>query len=240
MKAGIGPPAQAVGRVVAAALFALAGAVSPAAATLVKCTDVNGNITYQDVPCEQGQAGRPVPLPQAESRDDASAWEAAARDARVIKGMPKRWVLRARGTPAEIRPASTREQASEVWRYTGREGATIIGFAGSDVAWVREDSGGKDSGPEPRNAALPAEAGAKGAHNRRFVIAGRHCEHVFAEIGPPDRQETLDGTALTVAGPGASRNTRNHYEPQVGDPQMRTVFSCLAGKVIDVERTVVR
>ena len=52
-----------------------------------------------------GEAGRTVELPKAETREDTSAWEAAAREAgRVVRGMPKRWVLRSRGAPAEIRP----------------------------------------------------------------------------------------------------------------------------------------
>jgi hypothetical protein len=173
-----------------------------------------------------------VALSPAEARDDASAWDAAAKEARVIKGMPKRWVLRARGAPAEIRRAVAREQASEVWRYVGQNGNTIIGFAGPDVAWVRENVAGRDV--EPGVVKPVAEAAASGAQNRRFVIAGRACEHVFAEIGAPDRQEALD------ASPANARNTRNYYEPQSGDPQMRTIFNCLAGKVIDVERTVVR
>jgi hypothetical protein len=171
-------------------------------------------------------------LPPAEARDDASAWEAAAKDARVVKGMPKRWVLRARGSPAEIRPATAREGASEVWRYAGRDGAMLVGFAGSDVAWVRDDGTAKEV--EPRVATPANDMPVRGAQNRRFVIAGRYCEHVFAEIGPPDRQEPLDNN------PANARNLRNYYEPQPGDPQMRTVFTCVAGKVVDVERTVVR
>ena len=73
---------------------------------VVKCIDANGNITYQDAPCTAGQAGRTMELAAAEAREDTGAWEAAAKDARVVKGMPKRWVLRARGAPAEIRPAN--------------------------------------------------------------------------------------------------------------------------------------
>jgi hypothetical protein len=66
------------------------------------------------------------------------------------------------------------------------------------------------------------------------VIAGRYCEHVLAEIGPPDRQQPLPASGDSAAG------VRYFYEPQAGDPRMRTVFSCIAGKVADVERTVVR
>lgn len=209
-------------------LFATLGLwAAGAGAEVIRCIDAAGNITYQDVPCNPGQAGRNVPLPTAESPDNAAAWEAAARDARVIKGMPKRWVIRARGTPAEIRPGSAREEATEIWRYTGGNGTLLVGFAGSDVNWIREEGarGGERAAPSPA-------AATRGAHNRRFVIAGRYCEHVVAEIGPPDRQESLAAST-------ANAGVRYIYEPQSGDPQMRTVFSCVGGKVADVERTVV-
>ena len=163
----------------------LLAVTSNAQCNVVKCVDANGNITYQDVPCTAGQAGRSVELPQAEAREDTSAWEAAARDARVIKGMPKRWVLRSRGAPAEIRRATPSERATEVWRYAAKDGALLVGFAGPDVAWVLDEAA-------PRTTAPPApggDAATRGAQNRRFVIAGRFCEHVFAEIGAADREE---------------------------------------------------
>lgn len=196
--------------------------------TLVKCLDADGNVTYQDSPCTSGQTGRTVELPKAESKEDTSAWEAAARDARVVRGMPKRWVLKARGAPAEIRAGTARDEASEVWRYTG----LLVGFAGPSVAWVREENAPpRVAAPAPVAAPAAASApGLRGAHNRKFVIAGRYCEHVFAEIGPADREEPLAGAA----------SRRYVYEPQAGDPAMRTVFVCVDGKVADVERTMVR
>jgi uncharacterized protein DUF4124 len=202
---------------------------------VVKCVDANGNITYQDVPCTPGQAGRSVELPKAEAREDTSAWEAAARDARVVKGMPKRWVLRSRGAPAEIRPATINEKATEVWRYSAKDGALLVGFAGPDVAWVRDEAVSGGAAP----SANGGDAATRGAQNRRFVIAGRFCEHVFAEIGVADREEPLASPA-NAAGAPAPAGTRYTYEPNAGDPQMRTVFSCVGGKVADVERTVVR
>lgn len=227
-----------------AAMALLAPPAAHAQASVVKCVDADGNVTYQDSPCTAGQAGRAVALPKAETREDTSAWEDAARGARVVKGMPKRWVLKSRGTPAEIRPGAPREDVSEVWRYAGKDGATLVGFAGPNVAWVRDDAAAT-APPRPATATAtlrPATATAPatapppivGAHNRRFVIAGRHCEHVLAEIGPADRQAPV---AAAANAPGGVRYT---YEPKDGDPQMRTVFSCIGGKVADVERTVVQ
>ena len=208
--------------------FALVSALASAQG-LVKCVDADGNVTYQDSPCAKGQSGSTVDLPKAETKEDTSAWEAAARDAKVVRGMPKRWVLRARGAPAEIRPGGSREDATEVWRYPTRDGAVLVGFAGPNVAWVREDAA-----PRAPSPAAPAADSTRGAQNRRFVIPGRYCEHVFAEIGPADREEALPSADGTPAA------KRYFYEPQAGDPSMRTVFSCVDGKVADVERTVVR
>ena len=218
------------------AMAVLLGPVAPAFAQgVVKCVDGDGNVTYQDSNCSGGQAGRPVTLPKAESRDEANLWEAAAMDARVVVGMPKRWVQRARGTPVEIRAGTQRDNATEVWRYAPREGvALLVGFAGSNVAWMRDDTAGRESaaGAPPgatagASATAVFDASTRGAQNRRFVIAGRYCEHVFAEIGNADRQEALQG---------ASAGTRYFYEPQSGDPRMRTAFSCVGGKVADVDR----
>ncbi len=222
--------------VLAAALFVVAVDVL-AQSNVVKCIDPSGNTTYQDAPCEAGQAGRSVDLPKAEDRTAAEPWEAAAREGHVIRGMPKRWVLRARGAPQEIRPGSIRDEATEIWRYAERGGAFLVGFAGPDVAWTREDAmaatpagKGKDAAGMGAGAGA-ADPGARGPHNRRFVIVGRYCQHVFAEIGAADRQEPA------ASPPGALRYV---YEPREGDLQMRTAFTCAGGKVVDVERTVVR
>ncbi len=220
-------------------MVVLLGPVAPAVAqSVVKCVDGDGNVTYQDSTCTGGQAGRPVTLPKAEARDEASLWEAAAKDARVVVGMPKRWVLRARGTPVEIRAGTPRDNATEVWRYAPRDGVTLlVGFAGSNAAWMRDDTAGRGGTAEASPGApvgavanAVADASTRGAQNRRFVIAGRYCEHVFAEIGNADRQEAL---------PGANAGTRYFYEPQNGDPRMRTAFSCIGSKVADVDRTLV-
>lgn len=218
------------------------------AQSVVKCVDGEGNVTYQNAPCDKGQAGRPMDVPKAEARDETSAWEAAAREARVVRGMPKRWVLRSRGNPAEIRPGGPREEASEVWRYAARDGVSmLVGFAGPNVAWVRDgarptagamppaaNTAGAASGASAPAGAAGGAAPIVGAQNRRFVIAGRYCDHVFAEIGPADRDTVVAAGAETAAG------KRYVYEPAPGDPSMRTLFSCIDGRVADVERTMVR
>ena len=190
-------------------------------------------------------------MPKAETREDTTAWEEAAKHARVVRGMPKRWVLRSKGAPYEIRPATAREDASEVWRYVGKGSAAIlVGFAGPNVAWVRDDTAAAPA-PPPAATAAPAApaasaAGSKpamqGAQNRRFVLPGRYCEHVFAEIGAADREETVASPAAAAGSeppPAAAEGAKRYfYEPAEGDPTMRTVFTCVDGKVAEVERTV--
>ncbi|MEP7329729.1 MAG: DUF4124 domain-containing protein, partial [Betaproteobacteria bacterium] len=212
-------------------LLAVAGMAH--AQAVIKCVDADGNITYQNSACQGGQAGRRIELPKAESQDEAGVWEAAAKEARVIPGMPKRWVLRARGAPLEIRAGTARDNATEVWRYASRDNVTLIGFAGANVAWQRDEALARDATPPPDASAakVATETTASGAQNRRFVIAGRSCDHVFAEIGRADRQEPL---------PAGTTGTRYIYEPLAADPQMRTSFNCVGGKVADVERILVR
>ncbi len=173
----------------AAGLAGVALATAASAQSVVKCIDADGNVTYQDSPCTSGRAGRAVELPKAETLEDTSAWEAAARDAKVVSGMPKRWVLRSRGAPLEIRPGAPREDATEVWRYASKEGVLLVGFTGPNVGWVRDEAVPRPAAPAgaaiATGAAATAGIGAAtiGAQNRRFVIEGRYCEHVFAEIG---------------------------------------------------------
>jgi hypothetical protein len=232
------------------ALALWACAVAAPAQSIVRCVDGQGNVTYQDAPCQKGEAARNVELPKAETREDTSAWEEAAKSGRVVRGMPKRWVLRAKGAPYEIRPPTAREDASEVWRYADRgKNAIIVGFAGPEVAWVRDDAspppGAKPEAPVPTTPAAvplaPAKAATQGAQNRKFVLPGRYCEHVFAEIGAADREETLTSPpAGSDAPPSREVIKRYFYDPAAGDPSMRTAFTCLDGKVADVERTVVQ
>src|SRR4030095_14606436 len=111
-----------------------------------------------------------------ETREDTTTWEEAARSARVVRGMPKRWVLRSKGAPYEIRQPTAREDATEVWRYAERGGAAIIvGFAGPTVAWVRDDSAPVPASKPPALPAPPPAAAStatpkpsvQGAQNRK-------------------------------------------------------------------------
>jgi hypothetical protein len=222
-------------------------AVATAAASaqsIVRCVDAAGNVTYQDAPCTKGEAGRNVELPKAETREDTTAWEEAARSARVVRGMPKRWVLRSKGAPYEIRPPDAREDATEVWRYAART-ARRSSWDSRARTWrgcatTRARARFEALGAAPLRTGLGAEAFGARRAEPQVRAAGRYCEHVFAEIGAADREETWRRLPGRRGAASAESVKRYFYDPAAGDPSMRTVFSCVDGKVVDVERTVVQ
>lgn len=234
----------------------LAFASPSANGQIVKCTDNSGHVTYQQAPCAPGQQGRAVEVVKDDAPVDGTTWETAAAAGRVVPGMPKRWVLRARGTPAEIRGAGVLEQATEIWRYQQATTVLTVGFSGDVVAWARD---------EPRLAAAPASsaqaapaaaglapaaglpsaqlgAARLGADNRlaaearSSITRGRACDSVLAALGPPARKESVQISAATLGGPDiAVAGTKYHYDAG-GDANEPMAFTCLGGKVADVER----
>ena len=79
---------------------------APVSAEVYKCVAAGGHITYQQTPCAGGQRGTTVELEESVAlppSGDDTLWSAAARDKRVIVGMPKPFVIAALGRPGEIR-----------------------------------------------------------------------------------------------------------------------------------------
>ena len=70
---------------------------------------------------------------------------------------------------------------------------------------------------------------------RSRVAADRKCDEVTAELGPPSKLETLQGTGERPA--DASRYT---YEPLAGGLPLRLSFTCTDGRVTSVARDVMR
>ncbi len=88
--------------------------------------------------------------------------------------------------------------------------------------------------PAPREKRVSAaERKAKAAigdpNERRYVHPGMHEGEVMAKLGPPDMKSG-----------GNRRQSRWTYLPVPGDPQTLTTVVFDAGKVIEVERKVVR
>jgi len=229
----------------------LALAWGDARGQIVKCTDTSGHVTYQQAPCAAGQQGRAIELVKDEAPADAATWEAAAGAGRVVSGMPKRWVLRARGTPPDIRAATPAEKAAEVWRYPQATTVLTVGFTGDAVAWVRDEprlvAAPAASAPAPATSA-PATAVAppvatsnrRSAENRSSIARGRTCDSVLAAMGPPDRKESVQISAATLGGPDILAAATKYIYDAAADANERMAFTCLGGKVADVERTGAR
>lgn len=89
--------------------------------------------------------------------------------------------------------------------------------------------------PAPREKRASAgERKAKGGYGdpgeRRYLHPGMHEGEVMARLGPPDMK----------SGGGGRRQARWTYLPVPGDPQTLTTVVFDYGKVIEVERKVVR
>ncbi len=225
----------------------LALAWSEARGQIVKCTDTSGHVTYQQAPCAAGQQGRTIDSKVDAAPVDATSWEVAADAGRVVPGMPKRWVLRARGTPPDIRVATPAEKATEIWRYPQTTTVLTVGFTGDVAAWVRE---------EPRLAAAPAATRAaalaaapappvaassgRSADSQNSITRGRTCDSALATMGPPDRKESVQISAATLGGPDILTTATKYFYDAAVDTNERMAFTCLGGKVADVERAGAR
>ncbi len=244
----------------------LALAWSDARGQIVKCTDPSGHVTYQHAPCAAGQQGRAIDI-NTDAPVDAARWEAAADAGRVVPGMPKRWVLRARGTPPDIRAATPAEQATEIWRYPQTATVLTVGFTGDAVAWVRDEprlAAAPASAPAPAAALAPAAAPApgvvpapaaapasaaaplvaassrRGAESRSAIARGRTCDSVLAAMGPADRKESVQISAATLGGPDILVAATKYIYDAETNANERAAFTCLGGKVADVDRAGAR
>lgn len=212
------------GRVlVALAMFALA---LPAAAQVYKCVDKAGRTTYQQQPCPGAQKATRMDLPlnngsvQDERTD--SDWAAKAGRKEVGVGMPRAFVVRAYGTPQEMRPGRAEENAAEVWRYRRKDFELALGFNRGVVAWTNDNPI-----DEPEAALNPEPSRRKG-----FYMA-RKCAELEGEAGTATAvTEELD-EAL------ARRVMRHVWEPEPGDRE-RTTVTCADGVVVRVDRVPLR
>jgi len=223
--------------------IALALVVGPAFAEVYKCTDAGGNVTYQQEPCTGGAKGAPVDLKtdNAQSQDPGDRdgrWRIAAERGQVIPGMPKRWVQQALGQPREIRRGTTTENVPEVWVYQTPRGPVRVGFRTNAVEWSRTDAPtGPAAPPTEAPATIAAAVGGPSVASetaRSRVAADRKCDEVVAQLGPPGKVETIDGTGERPA------ETRYAYDPLDGGLPLRLSFTCIGGRVTAVSRDITR
>ena len=162
---------SAMVRAILAWMLAVATAAA-SAQSIVKCVDAAGNVTYQDSPCTPGEAGRSVELPKAETREDTSAWEAAARSGRVVRrhaqALGAALKRRARRDPARRPLAKTRRKCGGT--REGRQGSRGLRGArtsrGCATTRARCRLRGPRQRPRLRHAAAAPAPSTRGAQNR--------------------------------------------------------------------------
>jgi hypothetical protein len=209
----------------AACGVAMLGAI-PVAGQVYKCVDRSGHTTYQQSPCTGGQKGGEVELKESLSINPGGSeavWSSAAREQRVVVGMPKPFVTEALGKPSEIRAPRSGESGSEVWVYAKPAGTTRYGFVNNAVAWIRSEV------PEAQRPTASAEkATDRETRVRNALGVGKACTAVLQDAGPPDREEPLVAGTLT--------GTRYVYAFDPANENAFAAFVCLNGRVTSVER----
>lgn len=226
------PACSAKAATIATVSFALSIATATHA-QVYKCVDRNGHTTYQQSPCSGGQQGGAVELvdpvtarpggPDARPGGPDALWSAAAREQRVIAGMPKPYVTEALGAPTNIRAPRAGEIGSEMWVYVKPAQTTRIGFQNNLVAWVRSDAPEKPAG----SAAVASD---RETRVRDGLAVGKTCTAAIADAGAPDREEPL------VA--GNTTGARYVYTFDAGNANAYAAFVCLNGRVTSVERYI--
>lgn len=204
------------------AAMALLAVALPATAQVYKCADKAGRITYQQQPCPVSQKGARMDLQlnNGTVQDGGADGDWAARAARkeVVVGMPRAFVVKAQGTPQEMRPGRPQENAAEVWRYRRKDFDLGVGFNKGVVAWIKDN---------PSDA--PAAAPDPEPSRRQNFHVTRKCADIAAEAGAPASvyEEMDEGMARRVM--------RHVWEPEPGDRE-RTIVTCVDGAIARVER----
>lgn len=238
VKRGMAKPGKRARRIgAAAAAIAALVAGSTAVAQVYKCVDRGGHTTYQQSPCTGGQQGGTVELKEpvtVKQENNDALWSAAAREQRIVVGMPKPFVTQALGTPAQIRAPRPGESGSEVWVYAKNGQTTRVGFVNNAIAWLRNDAPAAPS--DARNAAATSASPGipdREARVRDALVVGKTCTAALQDAGGnPDREEPL------VA--GNTTGARYIYTFDAGNANAFAAFVCLNGRVTSVERYVPR
>ncbi len=214
------------------ALFATALA-GVAQGQVYKCVDRSGHTTYQQSPCGGSQQGGAVDLKEpvsVPSDTNAAAWSSAAREQRVVVGMPKPFVTQALGTPTQIRAPRSGESGSEVWVYNKNGQTTRVGFIENAIAWMRSDAPAAPADARASGATLAPNGAQREARIREALVVGKTCTAALQDAGNPDREEPL------VA--GNTTGARYIYTFDAGNANAFAAFVCLNGRVTSVERYV--
>ena len=219
--------------VYASAIIAALALAAPVDAQVYKCVDKSGHTTYQQSPCAGGQQGGTVELKESVSirpGGSEAMWSAAAREQRVIVGMPKPFVTEALGSPGEIRAPRPGESGTEVWVYAKGGQTTRVAFVNNAVAWTRSDSAAAEARSQAATGTNPAASAAaeREARVRDALSVGKTCTAALQDAGTPDREEPLAA--------GATTGARYVYQFDAANANAFAAFVCLNGRVTSVER----
>ena len=137
------------------AALALLWLVPAVDAEIFKCVDAAGRTTYQQTRCPTTAKGGPIQIQSdngrvGETPEEATRWDAVAREQNIEVGMPRRYVERVLGAPNEVRQSDMSDGAAEIWIYGIPPGATMrVGFVAANVVWFRRE------GAAPSDPASP-------------------------------------------------------------------------------------
>ena len=195
-------------------------------AQVYKCVDRAGRTTYQQQPCPDAQKGGRMALSvdNGSTRQDGAAaadLEAKAAGKKILPGMTRALVVKAHGTPQEMRTGEAGENATEVWVYRKRDLNARVGFRGGFVAWVNDT---------PAAAAETGAPVAADAPPRQTLARGMPCGSLQRQIGNAAALEEDYDPAL------ARKVLRMTWPPTDEDPE-RLVVTCDGGVIARVDRS---
>ena len=156
------------------------------------------------------------------TRQDGAAaadLEALAAGKKILPGMTRALVVKAHGTPQEMRSGQAGEDAAEVWVYRKPDLNARVGFRAGLVAWVNDSAAGTDGVPEV----------ATGATARQSVARGMPCEPLQRQLGNAASVEEDYDPAI------ARTVVRMIWSPTEME-QERLIVTCDGGAVARIDR----
>jgi len=207
-------------RKLAAVSIALA-VTAIADAQVFKCVDKSGRVTYQSQPCPDApkQERLDINLGSRPGVADVGAdpWAEQVGKKVVVSGMPRATVMRALGSPTQMRAGTAVEDAAEVWVYRRPDMQRRIGFRSGVVSWI------KDGDEEP--------AGAPVRMSRKAVVRGMQCGSLTESLGPAD-------SILTEPDAELGKPVMRYTFPSMPPENETTIVFCDDGVVARVDRVL--
>lgn len=206
-------------------MAAIAAIACPALATaqVYKCVDRNGRVTYQQQPCtadapKEQRLDIFIGSRPGLADDGTDPWAEQVGKKIVVTGMPRATVMRAVGSPQQMRAGTAGEDAAEVWVYRRPDLEKRVGFRGGVVIWTKDTI-------EDAASASPTRL------SRQAVVRGRDCGSIEIDLGPAE--STVSETDAELGRPVV-----RYTFPAVPPENERTTVVCDAGVIARVDRVV--